>query len=322
MDIQDKGFSDLGLTKHTVGSPSLCCYARNLDQASANNPILVLIQGYPQTSYMWRLTVPLLPPSAPLFIPDLPGYGQSEPLQKHDKLTVGLAILSGLKTLTKSSSTTPIVLIGHDRGGRVSHRLAVSKSDVSNLGFDLLATSVIDIVPTKVQWAAFADPRSSVIYWHWPFLAKPFAPEIINTIGGSKYIFQQGLRSIAGQGSKSATNLASGDAMKVYGAAFDNPSVVQASCADYEAASNVDIEMQDADQAAGKKIEVPFMVLHGSQYIAKTFDVKKVWGEWIMDEKSLSVHCAAEGIGHFVPEEAPEETVQVIGDWLKALKIW
>lgn len=256
-------------------------------------------------------------------MPDLPGYGQSEPLEKHDKLSVGLAILSGLKELMKDSSSTPVVLIGHDRGGRISHRLTVSKSEVSNLGFDLLATCVIDIVPTKVQWAAFDTPSKSLAYWHWPFLATPFAADLMNTVGGSKYAVDIMLRSaIVGEGTKSASNMESGGAMQVYGAAFDNPSVVRATCADYSAGATVDVDMQIADQEAGRKVDVPLMVLHGAGFIAKTFDVKKVWSEWVVDEKLLSVHCAAKGVGHFVPEEAPEETAQVIGDWLRGLKVW
>ena len=255
-------------------------------------------------------------------MPDLPGYGLSEPTQKHDKLTVGLAILTAVKSLIKSSSPIPIVLIGHDRGGRISHRLTVSKSDVTSLGFDLRATCVIDIGPTKVQWAAFGNPRSSVAYWHWSFLATEIAPAMIAAYGGGKYCVDIGLRRIMGRSSKGRENMDSGDSMAVYGAAFDSPEVVKATCGDYAAGATVDVDLQDEDQQAGRKIEVPFLVLHGAEYIAKTFDVAKVWGEWVADAKNLSVHCAAEGVGHFVPEEAPEETVKVIGEWLKGLRIW
>lgn len=275
-------------------------------------------------------------------MPDLPGYGLSEPLEKHDKLTVGTAILSALSSLLPSGQTNPIVIIGHDRGGRVAHRLTVSmpsiQDSVSNL--HLLGTSVIDIVPTTVQWQgkdtlkstayclstilmcaqAFGySPQASVNYWHWPFLATPFAPDFILAFGGGKYCTDS-LQRITGPGKNSLSNLTSQNALDVYGAAFDNPSVVRASCGDYAAGATVDITAQKEDQEAGKKVAVPFLALHGAGYIAKTFNVGKVWEEWVDDKALLSVHKAAEGVGHFVPEEAPEETADVLISWLKKIR--
>lgn len=264
----------------------------------------------------------MLPKSLPLFVPDLPGYGLSEPQDKHDKLTVGTAILSALSSLLPSGQSNPFVIIGHDRGGRVAHRLTVSwpslQSNLSNL--QLLGTSVIDIVPTTIQWAAFGNsPQAAVNYWHWPFLATPFAPEFILAYGGGKYCTGS-LQRITGPGKNSLSNLSSQNAMEVYGAAFDNPSVVRASCGDYAAGATVDVAEQKKDQEAGRKVGVPILALHGAGYIAKTFDVGKVWEDWVEDKSLLSVHCAAEGVGHFVPEEAPEETAEVVIGWLKKIR--
>jgi len=89
-----------------------------------------------------------LPEDAPIFCADLPGYGASAAVDKHDKFTVGTAVLSALKTEIKRTSSSPpsgdipIVLIGHDRGARVSHRLAVSGVE----GFDIKGVCLIDIV--------------------------------------------------------------------------------------------------------------------------------------------------------------------------------
>lgn len=58
MDIQDKGFERLGLTKQMVGSPSVCCYTRDLDKVSSSTPVLVLLHGYPQSSYMYQHRFP------------------------------------------------------------------------------------------------------------------------------------------------------------------------------------------------------------------------------------------------------------------------
>jgi pimeloyl-ACP methyl ester carboxylesterase len=92
--------------------------------------------------------IPLLPPNAPIFAPDLSGYGNSAPIKNNDKLSVGNTLIAALKTEYKrtssgpSSAAVPIVLIGHDRGARVAHRLAVSGAE----GFDIKGVCLIDIV--------------------------------------------------------------------------------------------------------------------------------------------------------------------------------
>lgn len=99
-------------------------------------------------TYRWRHFIPLLPEDAPIFCADLPGYGASAAIEKHDKLTVGTAVLNALKTEVKRTSSNPpsgdipIVLIGHDRGARVTHRLTVS----GIAGFDIRGVCLIDIV--------------------------------------------------------------------------------------------------------------------------------------------------------------------------------
>lgn len=95
----------------------------------------------------WRHVIPLLPPDAPLFVPDLPGYGASAPLGKNDKFSVGTAVLEALKEQVKQAGVkeagnVEVVLIGHDRGARVAHHLTVS--GVS--GIKILGVCLIDIV--------------------------------------------------------------------------------------------------------------------------------------------------------------------------------
>jgi haloacetate dehalogenase len=57
-------------------------------------------------------------------------------------------------------------LIGHDRGGRTGHRLALDQPDA------VISLTVMDIVPT---YAMFMDTNRKVAgsYWHWYFLSQP-----------------------------------------------------------------------------------------------------------------------------------------------------
>lgn len=50
--IQDEKLKSLGLQKMTVNKEQVVSYSRGLGAASAQNPVLVLIHGYPQSSYM------------------------------------------------------------------------------------------------------------------------------------------------------------------------------------------------------------------------------------------------------------------------------
>jgi pimeloyl-ACP methyl ester carboxylesterase len=92
--------------------------------------------------------IPRLPQQSPVFVPDLPGYGASAPIKDNDKLSVGKVVLSAVKTQVKRSSSQytsaniPIILVGHDRGARVAHRLAVSGYQ----GVDINGVCLIDIV--------------------------------------------------------------------------------------------------------------------------------------------------------------------------------
>lgn len=86
-------------------------------------------------------------------MPDLPGYGASAPVKENDKFSVGKVVLAALKELIKGSSEQEkkeeegkgdisVILVGHDRGARVAHRLAVSGYE----GVNIKGICLVDIV--------------------------------------------------------------------------------------------------------------------------------------------------------------------------------
>lgn len=141
----------------------------------------------------------------PLFVPDvsshsiatrlclthvskLPGYGKSTPSRvAQDKRSTGKVILDALKwtlgTEVHGGQQQKIVLVGHDRGARICHRLAVDCQDYST-DIDIIGTVLMDIVPTVVQWESFADSRAAAGSFHWPFLANvDLATSMISAMG-------------------------------------------------------------------------------------------------------------------------------------------
>lgn len=146
--------------------------------------------------------ISLLPSDIPLFIPDLPGYGRSAPLPSptgHYKRSTGISILTTLYSLIlqyhsqPSSPLIPIILLGHDRGARICHRLAVDfSSPPPNFGFnkifELKGTILLDIVPTLVQRQSVSDSRVSMESFHWSFLANvELATAMIKAHGGDNW---------------------------------------------------------------------------------------------------------------------------------------
>ncbi|KAF1925808.1 alpha/beta-hydrolase [Didymella exigua CBS 183.55] len=323
---QDEKFSSLGFSKAIVNKEQVCSYSRALGTVSEKNPILVLIHGYPQSSYMWRHFIPLLPENAPIFTPDLPGYGASAAIEKHDKLTVGNAILSSLRTEVKRTSSNPptgdipIVLIGHDRGARVSHRLAVSGAE----GFDIKGVCLIDIVPTSTQWQNLSSPsvaaKNITGYFHWPLLAHvDLATRMIKAFGPAEFL-EEMLKGWSGTNATGQQVFRADDAPKVYSEFFAQDHVLKASCEDYQHGATTDIEVQEKDQEDGRKIGVPLFLLYSAGYIGSRYQFPDVWRDWVSEGVDIQHYGLGDNIGHFGAEEAPEESARVVGKWLEGLK--
>ncbi|KAI8939154.1 hypothetical protein NX059_004988 [Plenodomus lindquistii] len=325
LKLQDDKLSSLGLSKTIVNQEQIACYSRSLGAASDKNPILVLIHGYPQSSYMWRHVIPLLPSSSPIFVPDLPGYGASATIPKNDKLSAGTAILNALKTEVKRTSSAPspdpipVILIGHDRGARVAHHITVSGLS----GINILATCLIDIVPTSSQWQHYTSPtiasKEITGYFHWPLLANvDLATRLITAFGPANWCHEMILRW-AGKSTAGLASLKADDALDVYGGFFEQDGTLKASCEDYEHGASTDVEREEGWAKEGRKVPVPLLLIYSEGYIGSRFTFPEVWREWVDEGVEIKSHGLGSGVGHFGAEEAPEETVGVILGWLEDL---
>lgn len=322
-----------GLTQHSIktscGSVIQCHLRRSVPLASqaSPRPLLVLLHGYPQTSFMWRHLIKLLPSDIALFIPDLPGYGRSTPSTTgHDKRTVGLAVLEALDTLLGQVSGLefpyPIVLGGHDRGARICHRLAVDfpnlmlaldprLANLVSLRFSLEGTLLLDILPTLEQWRSFSKSTTAAGSYHWSFLANmPLAFDMIKAYGPAKYCKDLITRW---QG-ENPTGLHSDGAVLVYAAAFENDDVVRATCQDYVAGAGVDVEEQEKDQQAGRKMEGDVLVVYSERFLGKggKVDVEGIWSDWVKEGTHLTVEPIKGHAGHFIAEEVPAEVAEIM----------
>ncbi|KAI1120788.1 Alpha/Beta hydrolase protein [Nemania abortiva] len=333
-----RGFESLRPGTYNTPGGSVLSYSHTpASQHKSGAPILVLIHGWPQTRYMWRYAVPVLSELGyTLFVPDLPGYGYSTMSTvcvsdigakfEHDRANVGFGILSAVRAVYggENDDELKVVLIGHDRGGRVTQRLVTSSSASSlpiaqSLKIRILGAMLLDIAPYSAQWSAHANPRASTRYWHWSFLPSPFSIPMIQAYGASRFCREIFL-AIAGGTEAGRKSLFADGAVEHYAKCYEQDEVLYGAVADYSAGAAEDWDAQQEDIKEGRKVQVPLVVLY-SEGLSKMHggEVEAIWKQWTSSDVKLDVVAMPSGVGHYIPEEAPQETNQHIVSFLKEL---
>ena len=257
-----------------------------------SGPPLLLLHGYPQTHVMWHKVAPRLAESFTVVVPDLRGYGDSTKPPGDDTHAAysKRAMAKDQVEVMKALGFESFFVAGHDRGGRVGHRMALDHPErVSKL-------SVLDIVPTHKVFSTI-DQTMATGYYHWFFLIQPL--DLPETLIGSNPEFY--LRKKLGSWGADVDSF-SPEAMAEYVRCFSNPETIHATCEDYRAAASIDLEHDEADM--GEKIACPLRVLWGAKgLMERRYDVLATWRERAIDADGRALPC-----GHFLPEEAPDET--------------
>lgn len=246
---------------------------------------LVLLHGWPQTSYMWRKVMPTLAQRFTVVAPDLRGYGLSgKPAGGYDKRTMA----ADVRALVKALGFERIRLVGHDRGARVAHRYALDYGD------EVLRLALLDIIPTRAAFER-TNKDSARASWHWHFHQVPDLPEILVGANPEAYL-RYFLHAWAFQ--KSAF---SAEDIAEYLRAFTQPGAIRAGFDDYRAGATTDWEDDRAD--AGRKIDMPLLVLWGAEsHSRRSQPTLEVWDEYASDVRGEAIpEC-----GHYLPEEQPE----------------
>jgi haloacetate dehalogenase len=250
---------------------------------------------------MWHKIASRLAENFTVVATDLRGYGDSsKPQGEPDHANYSKrAMAQDQVEVMEQLGFREFYLVGHDRGARVGHRLALDYPErVKKLG-------ILDIVSTY-QMFTEADMEFGMAYYHWFFLAQPYDfPERL--IGSDpEYFFRT---KLAHWGKDK--NAFPEEIVKEYLRCFCTPETIHASCEDYRAAATIDLvhDREDGD----KKICCPLLVLWGEKgFVGKKYDVIAKW-----QEKAVSVTGKPVPSGHFLPEEAPEETYQALLEFLQ-----
>ena len=297
-----------GFSSRTVNTGEARIFARIGGAEGA--PPVVLLHGFPQTHVMWAGLAGELAKGFRVIVPDLRGYGWSqvvEPRPEHaqmSKRSMGDDVIALMEELGHAQ----FALVGHDRGGRVSYRLALDHPG------RLSKLAVLDIVPTATMWAGM-NATFAMKSYHWLFLAQP-APLPETVIGGAPISYLD--HTLASWTAKKSLSDFSAGALAHYRAAFSVPERIAAACEDYRAGWGLDRAHDEADRQAGNKIQCPTLVLWGTAgFPADAIDAEAttplhVWREW-----ASSVSGEPISSGHFMVEENPSDTLAALQTFLR-----
>ncbi len=270
---------------------------------AGGGPPLLLLHGHPQTHAIWHKVAPALAQSFTVIASDLRGYGDaSKPAGLADHSNYSKREMARDQvTLMQQLGFERFALVGHDRGGRVGHRLAMDHPHSVD------KMMLLDISPTLTMYEQ-TSMEFARAYWHWFFLIQ-LAPLPERLIGVDPEFY---LQEYMGKRSAGLRPFAP-EAWAEYLRALTDPACVHAMCEDYRAAATIDLEHDRADRDAGKKLTCPLRVLWGRQgTIEKCFDPPKDWSRVAETVSGSALDC-----GHYIPEEAPEALLAEIEQFFK-----
>lgn len=268
-----------------------------------SGPPLLLLHGYPQTHAMWHRIAPALAQTYTVVCADLRGYGDSgKPPSDDAHAPYSKRAMAGdMAEVMQALGFPRFRLAGHDRGGRVAHRLAMDHAaSVEKL-------AVLDISPTRLMYRA-TDMAFAKAYYHWFFLIQPFdMPE--RMIGADPLYYLR--RKTSGWGSAGGAFF-DPRAYAEYERCFADPETIHATCEDYRAAASIDLVHDDEDVAAGRKVTCPLLVLWGSKgVVERCFHPVEDWRTVATDVRGRALPS-----GHYLAEEAPDDTLRELAAFL------
>jgi haloacetate dehalogenase len=260
-------------------------------------PALLLLHGFPQSHVMWHRVARQLAKDYFIVMPDLRGYGDSsKPVATKDNAQASKRVMAqDMVDVMTALGIEKFDLCGHDRGGRVAHRLALDHPH------KVKKLCVIDIAPTLDMYNA-TDMAFARAYYHWFHLIQPSPlPENMIHSDWKNYLHAK----LGGWGSTGLAYIEP-EALAEYERCFALMTTTHSMCEDYRASAGIDLEHDRASRAKGDKITCDTLVLWGERGVVhRMFKPLELW----QAQCSARVTGQVVSAGHFIPEELPQVTV-------------
>jgi len=242
-------------------------------------PPVLLLHGAPQSHVSWRLVAPKLAATHTVVVPDLRGYGDSSKPpdgDNHVNYSKRAMALDQVEVM-RHFGFEKFPVIGHDRGARVTHRMALDHAD------RVTRAAVLDIIPTHYLYTHFKIEFVQS-YFHWFNYLRP-APGPENDLK-AQYDAQRAR--------------ATSEIQLEYLRTSSDPANIHAMCEDYRAGASIDLTHDEADMQ--KKIACPLLVLWGEKgAMGRLYDVMAIWRE-----RGAKVSGKGLPAGHNLQEDVPD----------------
>jgi haloacetate dehalogenase len=267
-----------------------------------SGPPLLLLHGHPQTHLTWHKIAPELAKRFTVVATDLRGYGDSaKPPGGVGHVNYSKRALAKDQVEVMGSLGFPqFSVVGHDRGGRVAHRMALDHADAVE------RLAVLDIAPTATMYAR-TDKEFATRYFWWFFLIQPFdLPERL-IAADPEYFLRKHI-----EGQIKTPGAVDEAVFQEYLRCYLDPATRHAICEDYRAAATIDLEHDAAD--GERAVTAPLLALWGAKgTVGKLYDVLATWREKATDVRGRALDC-----GHAPQEEVPDETLREVLPFLVA----
>jgi haloacetate dehalogenase len=256
---------------------------------AGSGPPLLLLHGAPQTLLSWRLVAPDLAKTYTVIVPDLRGYGDSsKPADTPDHANYSKrAMALDQVEVMKHFGFERFPVVGHDRGGRVAHRLALDHPDrVTKL-------AVLDILPTYYLYT-HVTLEFIQAYFHW-----------FNYVRAAPGPEEQLEAQYDAQRAKATT-----DVQQEYMRVYTDPANIHGMCEDYRASASIDLKHDE--ESWSRKVQCPLLTLWGLKGpMGRLYDVLGVW-----KERGTQVTGKGLPAGHNLQEDAPADVLAELRRWL------
>lgn len=258
---------------------------------------ILLIHGFPQTSYQYRHVLPLLAKKGYRCIaPDIRGAGSSskllEPVNDYRKSVLAgdmLALLSAIGISEK------VHIIGHDIGGMIAFAMASRHPE----RIQSVCWGECPLPGTRTYTRDRTEPERIVNQFHFAFHCVPYLPEAL--VAGKERIYLTHFFE------KLTHNLAAINELDVehYVHEFEQPGAMTCGMNLYRALETDAKENREWIHQHGK-CKVPSLVLSGDQ--SRHAEEAEEMGREVTEAQMLSVGVVSKA-GHYLAEENPEEFV-------------
>ena len=270
---------------------------------AGKGPALLMLHGNPQTHAMWHKIAPKLVKEYTVICPDIPGYGKSfkpsvtENHEPYSKVNMASDLINFMELL----GFDKFYILGHDRGARIAHRLALNYSK------NVIKMILLDIIPT-IEHFERTNMEFAMGYYHWFWLAQrsPVPESVINK-APEEWFFAHTSRE------KKDKNFFHPIALSDYLECIKNPETINAICEDYRAAATIDMIDDKKSRDDNIKINVPLLILWGNKgKLEQWYQTLSIWKKYCSKE----VKGNAINSGHYLAEENPDEVIESIKNFL------